>query len=267
MAANEQADRLLGLTSTVTVTLEQEDTTVAHLLYRMSQDTIEVEAVLFDLDGTLIDSTQGVFNAWEGFGKIHPFVDGLGWMEVAHKTHGRRLVETLKQYCNIPDNKLPAAITEFEDIVINYGGGPQVLPGARELLEEFKQIAPDRWTIVTSASGGYASAAIAKRDLPIPSKGLITADDIGPGQGKPNPAPYLAGAGRISDQADFATKCPWSGNRRCPIRSRCRAASRRQNPGFENLERVSVQVLPSGSLRLTIDKADHPTTAQTTDST
>ncbi|KAI6134165.1 HAD-like protein [Pisolithus thermaeus] len=173
----------------------------------MTPSTILAEAILFDLDGTLIDSTQGVFNAWEEFGKKHPFIDGLQWRDVAHKTHGRRLAETLKQYCNIQDDELPQAIYEFEDIVINCGGGPDLLPGVPQLLSDVNRIIPDRWTIVTSASSRFASAALIRCNLPFPSKGLVTADDIASGQGKPKPAPYLAGARRISNQDAFATKC------------------------------------------------------------
>ncbi|KAL4069344.1 HAD-like domain-containing protein, partial [Scleroderma citrinum] len=160
---------------------------------------------------TLIDSTHGVFNAWEEFGKRHPFVDGLGWEEVANKTHGRRLVETLSQYCNIQGDKLPQAICEFEDIVINHGGGPRILPGVKSLLEKVISLlecaTPTGVNSSPARTIGYASAAIAKCELPLPRKGLVTADDIGPGQGKPEPAPYLAGARRISNEADFVNKC------------------------------------------------------------
>lgn len=239
----------------------------------MTPPTILAEAILFDLDGTLIDSTQGVFNAWEEFGKKHPFVDGLGWRDVAHKTHGRRLAETLKQYCNIQDDELPQAIYEFEDIVISCGGGPDVLPGASQLLSDVNRITPDRWTIVTSASSRFASAALTRCNLPFPSKGFVTADNIASGQGKPNPAPYLAGARRISNQDAFATKClviedapsGLAAGRRagattlavCTNHTREFLETRigDEKPDFivDNLEHIIVRVLPSGGLSLTID--------------
>ncbi|KAI6153264.1 HAD-like domain-containing protein [Pisolithus tinctorius] len=239
----------------------------------MIPSTISAEAILFDLDGTLIDSTQGVFNAWEEFGKRHPFIGDLGWRDVAHKTHGRRLVETLKHYCNIPDDELQQAVYEFEDIVIDHGGGPEVLPGVPQLLSELNRIIPDGWTIVTSASSRYASAALTRCNLPVPSKGFVTADDIAPGQGKPNPAPYLAGARRISSEDDFITKClviedapsGLTAGRRagaatlavCTNHTREFLETRvgDEKPDFvvDNLEHLIVRVLPSGGLSLTID--------------
>ncbi|KAI6045166.1 HAD-like domain-containing protein [Pisolithus marmoratus] len=240
----------------------------------MIPSTIFAEAILFDLDGTLIDSTQGVFNAWEEFGKRHPFIDDLNWRDVAHKTHGRRLVETLKQYCNIQDDELPRAICEFEDIVINHGGGPAVLPGVSQLLCEINRIIPDGWTIVTSASSRFASAALTRCNLPFPSKGLVTADDIAPGQGKPNPAPYLAGACKISRrQDDFVTKClvvedavsGLAAGRRagattlavCTNHTRDFLETRTgdEKPDFivDNFEHIIARVLPSAGLSLTID--------------
>ncbi|KIM54249.1 hypothetical protein SCLCIDRAFT_1222218 [Scleroderma citrinum Foug A] len=240
---------------------------------RMSQTTINVEAILFDLDGTLIDSTRGVFNAWEEFGKRHPFVDGLSWEEVANNTHGRRLVETLPEYCNIQSDELPKAVREFEDIVINYGGGPEVLPGVKSLLQKLTQCAPERFVIVTSASSAFASAAMTKCGLPLPKSGLITADDIGPGQGKPHPIPYLAGARRISNQADFATKCLVIEDAPSGLAAGKRAGARtlavctnhtreflqrrtgNEKPDFiiNNLEHVTVQVQQSGSLLVTLN--------------
>lgn len=240
---------------------------------RMSQITINVEAILFDLDGTLIDSTRGVFNAWEEFGRRHPFVDGLSWEEVANKTHGRRLVETLPEYCNIQDDELPKAVREFEDIVINYGGGPEVLPGVKSLLQKLEQCAPERFAVVTSASSGFASAAITKCGLPLPKCGLVTANDIGFGQGKPHPIPYLAGARRISNQADFATKCIVIEDAPSGLAAGKRAGARtlavctnhtreflqrrtgNEKPDFiiDNLEHVTVQAQQSGSLLLTLN--------------
>lgn len=48
---------------------------------------------------TLIDSTPGVLKAWETFGKDY----SLNAEEVAHASHGRRLYDTLKEFCRIDD--------------------------------------------------------------------------------------------------------------------------------------------------------------------
>ncbi len=49
---------------------------------------------------TLIDSTPGVLKAWATFAKDY----NLDADTVAHATHGRRLYDTLKEYCNIMTN-------------------------------------------------------------------------------------------------------------------------------------------------------------------
>jgi hypothetical protein len=48
---------------------------------------------------TLIDSTPGVMQAWHIFGKDY----GFDAEAVAQMTHGRRLYDTLKEYCHIDD--------------------------------------------------------------------------------------------------------------------------------------------------------------------
>jgi len=49
---------------------------------------------------TLIDSTPGVLKAWETFAKDYALGD---FKAIAHATHGRRLYDTLKEYCHIKD--------------------------------------------------------------------------------------------------------------------------------------------------------------------
>ncbi|KAF8139906.1 HAD-like domain-containing protein [Boletus edulis] len=160
----------------------------------MEQATrIRVGAILFDLDGTLIDSTPGVVYAWDEFRKQYDLPSN-----VAHLTHGRRLKDTLREYCRITDEtELEKEIMRFELLVVNQRGGlgPQVLNGAQKLLNELSEIAPDKWTIVTSASRFYASHAIPKCSLPLPQQGYVTADDVT--EGKPKPGPYIAGAATL----------------------------------------------------------------------
>ncbi|KAJ7275569.1 HAD-like domain-containing protein [Mycena haematopus] len=149
----------------------------------MAPTTIVVDAILSD---TLIDSTPGLEKAWATFCSDYQLGDPA---TVVHETHGRRLYDTLKEYCHINDeSKLQAEIDRFEEEVIN--GGPIVLPGVSALLSQLSS--ETGWTIVTSATKNYAPRALERCSIPLPRVGIVTSDDVD--HGKPHPAPYLAGA-------------------------------------------------------------------------
>ncbi|TFY72248.1 hypothetical protein EVG20_g754 [Dentipellis fragilis] len=122
----------------------------------------------------------------------------------AEAGHGRRLADTLGEYCRITDAAtLEKEIMRFEEEVIE--GGPIGLPGAVELLNQISAGASDAtpgWTIVTSATSVYTPKALARCNIPLPRAGYITSNDVS--KGKPHPDPYLAGAQRV--RADPA-KC------------------------------------------------------------
>ncbi|KJA29361.1 hypothetical protein HYPSUDRAFT_32773 [Hypholoma sublateritium FD-334 SS-4] len=149
---------------------------------------------------TLIDSTPGVLQAWKTFSSDYNLGDSS---TIAHATHGRRLYDTLKEYCGITDDaRLLEEIDRFEDQVIE--GGPQALPGASDLVSQLssQSSSSSRWTIVTSASNGYAPRALKRSGITLPLKGIITSNDVA--RGKPHPDPYLAGAALLGIDA---TKC------------------------------------------------------------
>ncbi|KAG8775634.1 hypothetical protein FRC15_000412 [Serendipita sp. 397] len=136
------------------------------------------DAILFDMDGTLVDSTPGV--------------------EVAHAV---RTVENLKRFCGITDpEELEREANRFELEIVNASKregrtGILILPSAKETLaplqvgtpKEGKQI----WAICTSATRAYANAALENVGITQP-EAFVTAGDVT--RGKPDPEPYLIGA-------------------------------------------------------------------------
>lgn len=52
---------------------------------------------------TLIDSTPGVLKAWHIFSNDYNLGDSA---TIAHATHGRRLYDTLKEYCGLVEEDL-----------------------------------------------------------------------------------------------------------------------------------------------------------------
>ncbi|KIY49391.1 HAD-like protein [Fistulina hepatica ATCC 64428] len=159
--------------------------------------TIHVDAILFDMDGTLIDSTAGINGAWEVFRETYPFID---LDKVLRASHGVRTVDNLRIHCRLVDPvEIEKEAKRFESIIIpsstlNGRRGIILLPGVVELMEE---LAPVRalprplWAIVTSATREYADVAVVAAKLPIPDV-FVRSDDVA--RGKPFPDPYLLGA-------------------------------------------------------------------------
>jgi len=139
-------------------------------------------AILFDLDGVLIDSTPAVARVWSQWAISH----GFNPQEVVAHAHGRPSISTIRDY-------LPGADSEAENRIVESGeiadlDGVVPLPGALELLASLPE---NRWTIVTSCTRALAEVRIQAAGLPVPKK-IVTATDIV--HGKPHPEPYLKGA-------------------------------------------------------------------------
>jgi mannitol-1-/sugar-/sorbitol-6-phosphatase len=150
---------------------------------------IVCRALLFDLDGVLIDSTPAVIRVWSRWAIAH----GFDPAEVVRTAHGRPSIATIRDY-------LPHADFEAENRAVESGelsdlNGVVPLPGARELLDA---LPADRWTIVTSCTRALANARLQAAGLRIPET-LVTCDDVK--NGKPNPEPYLKGASLLGISA------------------------------------------------------------------
>ena len=143
---------------------------------------VECSAMLFDLDGVLVNSTPAVTRVWRGWALEH----GFSPEEVVAHAHGRPSLSTIREY--LPDADHAAENRELERREIADLEGVVPLPGALDLLAS---LPPDRWTIVTSCTRPLAEVRVKAAGLPVPKR-FITSDDIT--HGKPNPEPYLTAA-------------------------------------------------------------------------
>jgi sugar-phosphatase len=151
---------------------------------------IQCSAVLFDMDGVLIDSTPAVARVWRGWALAHGFAPE----EVVAHAHGRPSIMTIRQYLPHADHEAENRIVERLEMEDLEGVVP--LPGARELLATLPR---DRWTIVTSCTRPLAEVRLRAAGLAMP-KGLVTSTDVV--RGKPDPEPYLKAAEFLGFSAD-----------------------------------------------------------------
>jgi sugar-phosphatase len=147
-------------------------------------------ALLFDMDGTLINSLEATERVWSAWA-IRNGVD----VEQLFKTmHGRRAEDTVR--VTRPDLDAVAegeAITRGEIADID---GVVEIAGAAAFLSS---LPPERWAIVTSAPRALAERRLGAAGIALPAV-LITAEDVT--RGKPNPDGYLLAAERLG----FAAK-------------------------------------------------------------
>jgi sugar-phosphatase len=143
---------------------------------------VSAQALLFDLDGVLINSIPAVERVWSRWAEER----GFDVQEVLHRAHGRPSIETLRYLLPEADHEAENRLVEQAEIADVADIVP--LPGVTELLAALPR---DRWAIVTSCTRPLAEVRIRAAGLPTPGL-FITANDIT--RGKPDPEPYQKGA-------------------------------------------------------------------------
>ena len=144
--------------------------------------TFVCEAILFDLDGVLVDSTAVVVRTWREWARDR----GLDAERILEVAHGRKAAETVRLFA--PDLDAESETRELERIEIENLDSVLEIEGARELLSS---LPADGWTVVTSGTRALASKRMKHVGLPLPDR-FVSADDVG--NGKPHPEAYLKGA-------------------------------------------------------------------------
>jgi mannitol-1-/sugar-/sorbitol-6-phosphatase len=138
-------------------------------------------ALLFDLDGTLVDSTALITRAWTRWAQE----EGLTRESFAGVAlHGRPARDIVHEL--LPDREVDA-LRRINEIETSTPGGVRTLPGTDALL---MTLGPRGWAVVTSGSNMIAEPRLAV--LPVRPPVVVTADDVR--RGKPDPEPYLLAA-------------------------------------------------------------------------
>jgi mannitol-1-/sugar-/sorbitol-6-phosphatase len=148
-------------------------------------DRFGCEAVLFDLDGVLVDSTASIERTWRIWAERH----GLDAAKIVEFAHGRRSEETLRSFASHLDADSEAR--ELEMIELEDAANVLKVEGASDLLTAFP---PESWAIVTSGTRAIATARMRHTGLPIP-RVVVSAEDVE--NGKPDPECYMKAAERL----------------------------------------------------------------------
>ena len=150
---------------------------------------LRCRAILFDLDGVLVDSAERVEKTWRDWATRHR----LDPEHVIAMAHGRRTIETLRLVA--PELSTDAELAVLESSEATNPEGVYEIAGARELL----QLLPaSRWGVVTSGIRAVAEFRLRYTGLPLPAV-MICADEIT--RGKPDPEGYLTAAARLGHSA------------------------------------------------------------------
>ena len=142
----------------------------------------EVDAILFDIDGTLVDSTGTVERTW----RVWAAQRGLPADDILAVCHGRRTEDTVADF--LPAAERAAAVAELERLELGDLDEVVALPAASEILTA---LPADRWAAVTSGSGSLMRARLGAAGLPLP-RVLVAAEDVS--AGKPDPQGYRRAA-------------------------------------------------------------------------
>ncbi|KAJ3576188.1 hypothetical protein NP233_g600 [Leucocoprinus birnbaumii] len=242
----------------------------------MSEVVFTVDAILFDMDGTLVDSTAGVVGAWETFKESYPDIDVSEILSCEHWLSLYLVAKlptssaTKSSIAWIGSSRFKREAQRFEEAIVtsstkNGRRGIVMLPGTEEIINEIKPyltLPSPKWAICTSATRIYATAALKSAKIPQPDV-LVVAEDVK--QGKPYPDPYLLGASQCGVDP---SKCVVFEDAPSGVRSGRAAGcktiglltshSREQMEAAEpdilvkDLSKVSVKVKETGDLEITV---------------
>lgn len=146
---------------------------------------LECSALLFDLDGVLVDSLAVIERHWRRWATSR----GVDVSKVLEVAPGRPTVETIALVAPHLDAEREAAAQAAAEAPDTDGLVP--IEGALDLVGSLPRRS---WAVITSGIRITAETRLTHAGLPIPEV-LVSADDVS--RGKPDPEGYLTAARRL----------------------------------------------------------------------
>lgn len=143
-------------------------------------------AFLFDMDGTLLDSSAVVNRVWVAWANKH----GVDAQTLLKAMHGVRAEDTVRRFAG-PSLDIAAETGWIHQAELGDVEGLVPLEGIGAFIE---RLDADAWAVVTSATLELATVRMRAAKLPMP-RIMVTADDVR--RGKPDPEGYLLAANRL----------------------------------------------------------------------
>ncbi|MEO3751010.1 HAD-IA family hydrolase [Streptomyces sp. B6B3] len=212
---------------------------------------LTARALLFDMDGTLVDSDAVVLRVWSRWAAAH----GVDMAEVLKIVHGRQAYATMAEL--LPERPMAVNHAEAAELLARETAdveGVTPVPGAPALLAAVARLPH---ALVTSADVALAGARMHAAGLRMPPT-MITAESVS--ASKPDPEGFLKGAAELgADPADCVvfedSGAGIEAGRAAGMRVvgvGPRAGAHAPTALVDTLERVRAEALPDGGVRLVI---------------
>ncbi|CAG8979667.1 hypothetical protein HYALB_00003898 [Hymenoscyphus albidus] len=169
--------------------------------FSLPPQKVAFSGLLFDMDGTIIDSTAAIEKHWEAQVLLIGGELGVDPKVILETSHGKRSIDTLKLItgpekanweCTLPRHK--SHVKHMEGLLPKlYGNDATEIPGARALLDSITS-AKAPWAIVTSGTTPLVTGWLSVLKLPRPEH-LVVAEDVE--NGKPDPTCYEMGRDKL----------------------------------------------------------------------